>query len=255
MLQQLHLYETRNLNTPTLLPTGLVSLLTLDLSRCVALEELPGGIRELAQLRKLVLRGCSALEVFPVEGLAGLKSLEVLDVSDCEAFWEALGGAVNFAEFWVGIRELGQLQELIVCGCDIVVAFPHDFLTRNVNLKVLDFSECSARQWLPDGIGELQALQKVVLRDCFGLVSLPDSICQLSSCLEELDLSGCKKLVALPERIGDLSSLKKLVLSGCSALHGLPYSTSELRSLQKVVLTDFGVEYGQVKLPPCEVVW
>ena len=96
-LHDLTLHGCRKL---TMLPKGfshaLPKLLTLSLIECRSLTSLP-DLSALSELKKLILRGCSALERTnavhdkPVFDLSGLAALRELDLWNCSSLPQSIG--------------------------------------------------------------------------------------------------------------------------------------------------------------------
>ena len=89
----------------------------LDLSCCLGLKELPGGLGGLANLKALDLSGCWQLSTLPMN-----------------------------------IGQLVQLEMLLLAGCANLTTLP-DSLTCLCNLTMLDVQECCALLSLPESIG------------------------------------------------------------------------------------------------------
>ncbi|GLJ45681.1 hypothetical protein SUGI_0961550 [Cryptomeria japonica] len=102
------------------------------------------------------------------------------------------------------------------------------------NLKVLNLSECSQLEKLPDFL-KLRFLVKLELHGCMRITTLPESIGSLEK-LEYMDLSNCQNLKELPHSFSGLVSLKKLNLSHCTSLTMLPDNLGNLTSMRELLL-------------------
>jgi hypothetical protein len=109
------------------LPVDLRVDFRLDLRNCVALTELPAGLK----VSSLVLRGCKGLGSLP-EGL----DVNFLDLRDCERL-----------ENWPDASTI-RIGRLNINGCRRLSALP-DGLGR---LAQLDVSDCTGLKALPDGL-------------------------------------------------------------------------------------------------------
>lgn len=124
----------------------------------------------------LFLQGCTGLQ--SVDGLKGLSSLKVLNLTDCTALQNV-----------DGLKGFASLQELKLTGCTAL---------QNV-----------------DGLKSLTSLLSLSLRGCTALQNV-DGLESLTL-LEQLDLSGCTELQNV-DGIMKLTSLKISRFDGCTKI-------------------------------------
>mmetsp|Transcript_12788 Transcript_12788/g.38554 ORF Transcript_12788/g.38554 Transcript_12788/m.38554 type:complete len:1111 (-) Transcript_12788:245-3577(-) len=204
------------------------ALQKLDLSRCGSLRTLPASLFGLENLQELNLSECDGLEVFPHQpgmqqpspqlsnafeqlhsGLAGLKALQILKLSDCR----------ELREISEDISVLECLRELHLCGCRALRQLPSNISFLNL-LTEVDLAGCDN-------------LQQLDIRNSSSLQQLGMSRC---SALTQLDLSGCEKLMQLD--ITGCDKLKGLILTACKDLTELPRDLSTLTSLSLLDLSE-----------------
>ncbi|KAF8039336.1 hypothetical protein BT93_B1771 [Corymbia citriodora subsp. variegata] len=202
----------------------LKSLISLDLSLCHNLNELPKEVGELQELKKLLL-DASGITKIPIS-IHSLRKLERLSVKYCHSLVEI---PLSFGNF-------SSLKELDLNYCKSLRELPSS-LGSLFSLKELDLGYCKLLTKIPDSIGNLSSLEKLELSHCESLRELPSSLGSLSS-LKELDLGDCKSLTEIPDSIGNLSSLEILVLSRCESLREIPSSLGSLSSLKELDLGD-----------------
>ena len=113
-------------------------------------------------------------------------------------------------EFPEGIRQLTNLEHLILFGDKNEFDRLPDWLPENSKIVELWLSDCQFRTF-PLVLTELTNLQNLRLSRC-SISELPSRIGKLKS-LEELDLAG-NNLTDVPEEISQLVGLKHLDLEG-----------------------------------------
>ncbi|KAL3750172.1 hypothetical protein ACJRO7_011193 [Eucalyptus globulus] len=143
------------------------SLVSLNLSDCQMLNELPKEVGELEELKELIL-DITNIRKIPTS-IGSLRKLEKLSASHCLSMREIPSS-------------IGDLQ----------------------NLQYLDF-ERSALEKLPSAIGRLKKLRTLYLSNTL-ISDVPESIRKLSS-LQHLRLWNCFKLRSLPELPSGLTCL------------------------------------------------
>ncbi|GLJ11597.1 hypothetical protein SUGI_0172340 [Cryptomeria japonica] len=202
----------------------LQSLECLELGGCRKLKSLPSKFGNLTNLRRLVLEGCSGIEVLP-DGFCRLQSLEFLNINVCHKL-KALPSKFG---------NLTNLRELRMHYCKEIEVLPAEF-GRLQSLNLLDLNGCHKLRSLPCKLSDLSNLKRLNLGRCSGIEGLPEEFGQLQS-LKSLNLSGCHKLRSLPSKFGDLTSLEYLILQGCSGIEGLPEEFGHLQSLKSLHLS------------------
>ncbi|XP_059075323.1 disease resistance protein RPV1-like [Cryptomeria japonica] len=114
-------------------------------------------------------------------------------------------------------------------------------------LRILDITDCSSLEKLPDTIGNLTELQSLKLCRFQMLTRIPNTIANLSQLLY-LNLTYCENLSYLPETIGNLSQLQYLNLTYCKNLSHLPDTIGNLLQLHIGKLS----QLKQLSLSWCE---
>ncbi|XP_056165248.1 disease resistance protein Roq1-like [Syzygium oleosum] len=182
----------------------LKSLISLELSFCFSLKELPEEVCELKELEELVLDDSGITEI-PTSIIGSLKKLKTLSAYRCESLREIPSS-------------IGDLQ----------------------NLQHLNLSD-SGIEKLPSAIGDLSSLQHLDLWRCDKLRSLPRLSSLIH--LEELHLLGCHLLEDIPElpsrllilciekcgklillKLNGLKNLEELSIKRCSSIERLDLS-------------------------------
>ncbi|KAB2622974.1 protein suppressor of npr1-1 [Pyrus ussuriensis x Pyrus communis] len=212
-LQVIDLHYSTNLTEiPNL--SGSLKIVSIDLSDCGSLVEIPGYFQDLDKLTHLRLFGCTNLKYLPE--MPG--KIEYLDL------------------YYSGIKELPQsvwshekISYLNISCCDNLEKLP----SNRCKLKV---SGSFNLDWCTS-LGEFSELprdiSKLSLVNCQRLVSLPTNICKLKY-LEELNLSTCFKLESFPKILEPMEHLKSLNLSGTAIqeLHSLIEFLPALKRLE-----------------------
>nr|XP_023873789.1 TMV resistance protein N-like [Quercus suber] len=163
----------------------LTGLITLDLTNCKNLSNLPRVICSLTSLKTLILFGCSKLHKME-ENLGNLKGLKELDMSG------------------TSIRDLPLSMEQLS------------------RLIKLDLKNCKNLSSLPGAICSLTTLKSLTLSGCLKLDNMPMNLGNLEG-LEELDVSGTAIREA-PSSIFCLKNLKILSFEGCKGLSSKSWS-------------------------------
>ena len=102
----------------------------------------------------------------------------------------------------------------------------------------MDFSRCESIIKIPD-LSMCPNIKKLELKYCNKLVEIDDSVGRLDK-LEVWDLTGCDKLETLPSCLS-MKSLRSFDLSGCKSLKKFPNISQEMKSLEKLYLTETGI--------------
>lgn len=226
-----------------------------------ALEAFPAELAALPRLRKLSLRGQTALAPLP-EALGDFANLRWLDLS---------GMGLNDLPSSLGRLPVEQLylsDNRFAVLPDVVGALgglTYLNLDRN-SLGALPPSVggLGALRWvrlnnnqladLPDELAAWTAVRRIYLREN-RLREVPRVLFQLDT-LEQLDL-GANPISELPEAIGRLRRLERLDLNH-TAIQTLPDAIVELRSLRHLVLTGSPIAVSErprwrAALPGCHI--
>ncbi|KAE9592303.1 putative leucine-rich repeat domain, L domain-containing protein [Lupinus albus] len=240
---------------------SLITLRSLNLTRCSNLIELPSDVSGLKHLESLLLSGCLKLKALP-ENIGSLKSLKTL-LADNTAIKEMpesifrltklekliLDGCQNLTRLPNCVGHLSSLQELslnhsgleelpntvgslnnldrLSLMCKSLTVIP-DSIGNLISLTELWVNYSAIRE-LPSSIGSLSYLRELSVGNCKFLSKLPDSIKALASVVE-LQLNGTA-ITNLPDQIGEMKLLRKLEMMNCSNLESLPESIGNLTSL------------------------
>jgi hypothetical protein len=160
--------------------------------------------------------------------LASMRSLQVLDISDCR---------------WISslepLREVRSMQRLNLQGCSSVRDLSP--LGSMLDLQWLDLRGCSSVESI-SALSALQSLQWLDLGGCVGIRSLSalDGMDQLQA----LALHGCNEITDLTP-LASMRRLKALVISGCSGITDLS-PLKQLRPGGQVWVRGSGVK----EIPP-----
>ncbi|KAL5714391.1 hypothetical protein ACHQM5_016358 [Ranunculus cassubicifolius] len=240
-LQKINLSSCLKLKTLPCVET-LESLEVLDLSGATSFKEFldvslgkkgEGGIQELIlsdtrveqipllsecqSLHKLILSGCSKLEL---PNLGSLMRLEVLDLSGSQ-----------LAEFPF-LSSCTNLCHLILRDCPNILQLPS--LEELARLVFLDLSQTNIIDF--SFLSGCKALCQLLLRDCPNFKNLPPL--KEHAKLEVLDLSGT--YIADTSFLSGCYNITQLSLRGCSSLKTL--SCEGMHNLQKVDLSETPIE-------------
>ena len=143
----------------TLLPDGpfqnLTAMKRFSLDNCKGLESLPEGLQYLHSLRELEILRCTNILSFPVNGLRGLSSLQMLRIHHCD----------KFCSLSEGIQYLTSLEYLLIYGCPKLVSLPEQIgcLTSLSSLRIW---HCDKLMSLPDEFQNLTALKTLSIGNC-----------------------------------------------------------------------------------------
>ncbi|KAK4605443.1 hypothetical protein RGQ29_013484 [Quercus rubra] len=158
-LTSLSSLEIGSMHESTLLPDGLFQNLTamkrFTLVYCEGLESLPEGLQYLHSLRELEILRCTNILSFPVNGLRGLSSLQMLRIHHCD----------KFCSLSEGIQYLTSLEYLLIYGCPKLVSLPEQIgcLTSLSSLRIW---HCDKLMSLPDEFQNLTALKTLSIGNC-----------------------------------------------------------------------------------------
>ncbi|XP_019433797.1 PREDICTED: TMV resistance protein N [Lupinus angustifolius] len=215
---------------------SLITLRSLNLTRCSNLIELPSDVSGLKHLESLYLSGCLKLKALP-ENIGSLKSLKTL-----------LADNTAIKEMPESIFGLTKLEQLILDGCQHLTRLPN-CIGHLSSLEELSLND-SGLEELSNTIGSLKNLDRLSLM-CKSLTVIPDSIGNLIS-LTELWVNR-SAIRELPSSIGSLSYLRELSVGNCEFLSKLPDSIEALASLVELQLNGTAITYlpdqiGEMKL-------
>jgi len=227
------LKASRIIGTNTL-PQNMDDLVYLDSLNCDGwhLEELPGEIGKLTNLRGLILSN-NHLALLPGE-IGELEDLQWMDLHS---------NALKTIPGEIGL--LSDLQYLNLSMNQLETLPPEIG-----NLDQLETLDLSSNHWLqlPDELGKLQHLKKLDLSlepkpwpfKNFQLTAFPEWMGKMPD-LQWLNLSG-NKITTLPSEIGNLTELRSLDLS-LNELDSLPMAIGRLRQLESLNVSDNGLQH------------
>jgi len=228
---------SKNLNIKRL-PESICKLQSLQglmLDGCMELEALPKGLRKLISLRYLEFS--IKQTVLPLNEIAKLGSLEVLNVESCHNV-ESIFGEVKFPVLKVlsvidceslksillDSKNFPQLESLIVDGCgnldlELWKGNHLEEQSHKLKLKTVLFSNFSQLVALPKWLQEAaNSLQCLLISNCYNIETLPDWLTTLTH-LKTLSIMSCPNLVSLSDNIHHLAALESLRIEGCPDLY------------------------------------
>jgi Leucine-rich repeat (LRR) protein len=229
-------------------------LVSLDLSYCENLENLPDAVRKLHMLKQLNLHACQSLKYLP-SGVVGLASLQVLCIEWCSNLIWAEHTASGMARAQTicdvdltvkasleNICELGKLTELSIFGkIDRGVNLPHN-ISALTNLKILELHLDNVETLPTEMAYSLKQLQELNLM-LKSLKYLPRSFtyCDAFPALIIFRMYYSFHLVEFPEvDEGALPKLRAIEIDLCTSLRTLPLSLEKLPSLETLCLLNCG---------------
>ncbi|EXC24973.1 TMV resistance protein N [Morus notabilis] len=202
-----------------------LNLEKINLSGCISLERLPGGICKLELLQDLMLSGCSNIDEFPElpkniqclymdetaiknvpPSIEHLSHLLVFDLTNCKRL-ESL--PTNFSK-------LKSLEQLYIGGC-LALNYLPEIKEPMEHLTVLQTQEPWIRPW-PSSNEKLDGITKLVLQET-RVPEIPDWLFSLPG-LDVLNLCE-SNIIRIPESI-KRSKLKRLYVRDCKFLQSLP---------------------------------
>ncbi|KAJ6386204.1 hypothetical protein OIU77_029219 [Salix suchowensis] len=211
-------------------------------------QALPKYPHKLHHVRSIVFAtsleglGCKAGFEKCLSEFKHLRSLELMDDSEFEAFPERVGALkhlryLNFAgnakmkRLPKSIFKLQSLQAMVV-GVGL------EELPKDVRYMIsLGFLFLVTKQKrLPEGgIGCLECLQTLVISYCENLENLCEDMQGLKS-LQKLYICGCKSLISLPGSMKCLTALKELFIGDCEKLDMMTLDEEKERETQRLSL-------------------
>ena len=105
-------------------------------------------------------------------------------------------------------------------------------------MRYVDLSQCESIRKIPD-LSMSPNIKELILADCKNLVEIDDSVGHLDK-LEVWDLMRCDKLETLPSCLS-MKSLRSFNLGYCKSLKKFPNILQEMKSLEKLYLTETGI--------------
>ncbi|XP_061947471.1 disease resistance protein RGA2-like [Populus nigra] len=221
-----------------------LSVLDSDLFFHEALPKLPNNfhqVRSVVFADSLVGPTCKTdFEKCLIE-FKHLRSLELLDDSEFEAFPERIGALkhLRYLNFFnnakikrlpKSIFKLQNLQALAVTG-EGLEELPKD-VRYMISLRFLCLSTQQKR--LPEGgIGCLECLQTLLIVQCENLENLCEDMQGLNS-LRRLVIAGCDSLISLPRSIKCLTTLEELSIISCENLDLMTIEKEKEKKIQSL---------------------
>ncbi|XP_034691609.1 disease resistance protein RUN1-like isoform X2 [Vitis riparia] len=175
------------------------------------IRELPSSIGSLISLETLNLSKCSKFEKFPDILFVNMRHLKRLELSDS-----------GIKELPTSILQLESLEFCYLDGCSNLEIFPEimedmehskGLSLRKKRLGMLNLGNCKNLETIPNIIGNLTCFRQLFVFNCPKLHKLPDSLRSMQ--LKQLDVSGCNLMAgAIPDDLWCLFSLEVLDVSG-----------------------------------------
>ncbi|KAH7404472.1 hypothetical protein KP509_15G027100 [Ceratopteris richardii] len=202
----------------------MTSLQLLNLSECNSLDGLDSSIQSLADLRRLMLRGCHLMTSLPHE-MTKLSSLKLIDLRECTSLQTLSFLPATLEKLFLDdcsrletvSASLPNLQQLHVSRCRNLRRLPTEL---GASMRVLYVERCYALHEMlateqQSFFGDLSSLEDLDLRECTSLKTLSF----LPTTLQSLWLNGCSSLQTVN---ASLPMLQKFYALKCSNLRRLP---------------------------------
>ncbi|XP_039164464.1 disease resistance protein RPV1 [Eucalyptus grandis] len=191
------------------------TLVSLNVSSCTRLEELPKGVGRMEELRELFINDTSIQEI-PLSG-DGLMKLETLRASCCN----------RLEELPVGVGRMEKLRELLIDNTSVQeIPISGDGLMK---LETLSASGCRRLKELPTEVGRMEELRELIL-DHTNIQEIPISGSGLMK-LQILNVSSCRRIEELPAQVGHMKELRELLIND-TAIREIPISSGGLMKLK-----------------------
>ena len=216
---------------------SLISLETLNLSKCSKFEKFPDNFFVNMRHLKTLWLSHSGIKELPTS-IECLEALESLVLEGCSNFEKLPEIQKNMENLWnlnlddTPIKELSclkghlsRLQFLDLSKCKNLRSVPSSILQLK-SLRLCFLSDCSNLEIFSEIIGDMEHSKGLSLRES-AITELSSSI-ERQICVARLDLSNCENLETLPNSIG-MTCVSELVVRNCPKLHKLP---DNLRSMQ-----------------------
>jgi Leucine-rich repeat (LRR) protein len=192
----------------------------LDVSNCTSVKSV-APLRDLTELRTLILAGTGLSNLSPIRTLAKLGTLDLSNTRDLYEFTQ--------------LEDLKALKTLKLAGSNVPDLSP----LRDLKLSLLDLSNCSNVANVAGKGGYLEPLRSMTtlktlkltgtnINDLSPLGELRLSALDLSDCTELMDVTGREAALAPLRRMTTLESLN---ITGCKRLTNLK-PLDDLRNAQ-----------------------
>ncbi|TXG68346.1 hypothetical protein EZV62_003281 [Acer yangbiense] len=209
---------------------------TLLLGGCKELEELPGDIRHLVNLRMLVFS--SKQMHLPENGIGCLTSLRRLGIGSCynlEYLFEdigrlkalrtlIIGDCPKLVSLPPGVKDLSSLENLMLSDCEnsskCNLKMEMELQNIKPHLRMLCIDGLPEFNEFPQWLLQCSAntLQWLAIKNCPNLEGLPSEPLQILKSLEVLEISNCPKFSSFPEDMQSLTAMRELKVRGCPDL-------------------------------------
>ncbi|KAL5537883.1 hypothetical protein UlMin_046155 [Ulmus minor] len=228
---------------------NLCNLVVLKMYYSVELEQLWDGVKDLQNLREIVLLCCNHLTQLP--DLSRASKLESLNLEECRSLKKFPQLPKTMKEFrlnYLDIEEvysssfesLSSLSVLEIRECKRLKSFPTKIYLKS--LREMNLRGCSKLEIFPEieepmeNLMELYLDRTLFLNDCKELQHLPNTIYKLYH-LKFLYIRNCSKLNIFPEIEEPMENLLELRLDR-TAIKELPRSIKNLVNLRELFLND-----------------
>ena len=182
---------------------GKMSALTsLSIRLLPKLQRLPMGLSELTSLITLEITKCGALQ--ELTEIGGLRSLEFLTLVLTNNFKDS---ALKKLPDCIG--DLAALKALVISS-NSLYHVPAS-IGKLKALTSLEFSDCESLKKLPMAMAKLKALKSLKFISCIKMKELPDKVVAGWQSLQTLHMKGCCS--SLIKDVSKLTALEELALS------------------------------------------
>ncbi|KAG7948040.1 hypothetical protein I3843_14G126500 [Carya illinoinensis] len=265
-------YSKNLIETPDL--TGAPNLEEIYFTGCTSLCEVHPSIKVLKKIQKIIIVGTGIKQLWKGT-LVVLHNLKILDLRNSKNLIETpdLTGAPNLEEIYFtgctnlcevhpSIKELKQIQKIIIVGtgikqlwkgtlvvldnlkilklsnCKNLIEIPD--LSGAPNLEKIDFSLCTSLCEVHPSIKMLKQIQKIIMVGT-GIKQLWKGTLVVLDNLKTLKLSNCKNLIEIPDLSG-APNLERIDLTDCASLYEVHPSIKELRRLEDLRMSGTGIK-------------
>ncbi|GER35577.1 disease resistance protein [Striga asiatica] len=186
-------------------PLTFPTLRTLNVKECsMVLLERFSSLESLIDLKIESIFGLSHL---PAEVIRSLVALEVLQYRSCNELLSLWPEGVPLDQ------NLAHLRHLVIASCSQLVSLGQGDHQLPPNLEILDISDCTNLDALPNNLSELESLSELSISNCQRFVAFPEN--GIPRMLKSLAINSCNSLESLPANI---SGLERLDINKCSSL-------------------------------------